>query len=104
MVFTDKLVPSPFRTVFGMHKLEYLSEFGSLSTVKSHSTLPSGTNKEIGRFTLTLTVFKPQVSYSFPVEVEKAGGPFHSFGRVITSPIPWLLVAVDFSPSLPSNC
>ena len=106
MAFTDKLYPSPFRTVFGIHRLEglLLSEFGSLSTIKSNYALSYCTIKEVEHFTFTLTLFKPQVSDSFPVEVEKAGGPSHSFGRVITSTIPWLLVAVDFSPSLPSTC
>ena len=80
MAFIDKLSPRPFCTVFGIHRLEglLLSEFGRLSTIKSNYALPYCTIKEIDRFTFTLTFFKPQVTDSFPVEFEKAGGPFHT--------------------------
>ena len=106
MAFTDTLLPIPFYAVFGMHRLEdfLLSEFSSLSTIKSHSDLQYYTNTKIDRFTFNLTLFKPQVSDFFPVEVKKAGAPSHSFGRAITSTIPWILVDVVFSPSLPSTC
>ena len=106
MAFTDKLLPGPFRTVFGMHRLEdlLLSDFDSLSTIKPHSAFPSCTNEEIDRFTFTLTFFKPQVYDSIPVEVQKSGGPPHSYVRVIRSLIPWLLVTVDSPPFLPSTC
>ena len=89
-----------------MHRMEYLllSNFGSLYTIKSHSDLPSCTNKEIEHFTSTLTLFKLQESDSFPVEVENKDDPSHYFDRVITSLITWILVAVDLSPFLTSMC